>query len=69
MSPLPSHQEPLKQAAIDFRNNANEASIPLQSYDCGFLRGIATIALSGAKGSVVPQVPNSNNVAAKQAIA
>ena len=69
MSLINSHKEELKQLEIDFRNNANEASIPLQSYDCGFLRGIATIALSGAKGSVVPQVPNINNVAAKQAIA
>ena len=68
MSLIKSHKEELKQLEIDFRNNANEASIPLQSYDCGFLRGIATIALSGAKGSVVPKVPN-NNVAAKQAIA
>lgn len=69
MSLIKSHKEELKQLEIDFRNNANEASIPLQSYDCGFLRGIATIALSGAKGSAVPQVPNINNVAAKQAIA
>ena len=69
MSLINSHKEELKQLEIDFRNNANEASIPLQSYDCGFLRGIATIALSGAKGSAVPQVPNINNVAAKQAIA
>ena len=69
MSLIKSHKEELKQLEIDFRNNANETSIPLQSYDCGFLRGIATIALSGAKGSAVPQVPNINNVAAKQAIA
>ena len=68
MSLIKSHKEELKQLEIDFRNNANEVSIPLQSYDCGFLRGIATIALSGAKGSIVPKVPN-NNVAAKQAIA
>ena len=69
MSLIHAHKEELRTFGDDISNNANEASIPLQSYDCGFLRGIATIALSGAKGSVVPQVPNSNNVAAKQAIA
>ena len=41
MSTINAHKEELKQLEADFRNNANEASIPLQSYDCGFLRGIA----------------------------
>lgn len=47
MSIINSHKEELRQLEDDFRNNANEASIPLKSYECGFLRGIATIALSG----------------------
>lgn len=41
-----AHKAELAQLEQDFRNNANEASVPLQSYDCGFLRGIATIAMS-----------------------
>ena len=53
----------------DFRNNANEASIPLQSYNCGFLRGIATIAMSGTKGTPISHMQNVNNIASKQAIA
>ena len=50
-----AHKAELAQLEQDFRNNANEASVPLQSYDCGFLRGIATIAMSRT-GSTV-QVP------------
>lgn len=42
-----AHKEELQQLEDDFKNNANEASIPLKSYECGFLRGISTIALSG----------------------
>ena len=41
-----AHKAELEKLEQDFRSNANEASVPLQSYDCGFLRGIATIALS-----------------------
>lgn len=63
-----AHKEELRQLEADFRNNANEASIPLQSYDCGFLRGIATIALSGSNGRVA-KMPNSNVGAVNQAIA
>ena len=45
MSIIITHKSELAQLEEDFRNNANEASVPLQSYDCGFLRGIATIAM------------------------
>ena len=47
MTIINTHKQELKKLEEDFRNNANEASIPLQSYDCGFLRGIATIAMGG----------------------
>lgn len=47
MAIINAHREELQQLEDGFRNNANEASIPLKSYKCGFLRGIATIALSG----------------------
>lgn len=47
-----AHKLELAQLEQDFKNNANEASVPLQSYDCGFLRGIATIAMSSAGTTV-----------------
>ena len=43
---ISAHKAELEKLEQDFRSNANEASVPLQSYDCGFLRGIATIALT-----------------------
>ena len=43
-----AHKEELSQLEHDFRNNANEASVPLMSYECGFLRGISTIAMAGS---------------------
>ena len=46
MAIINTHKAELEQLENDFRNNANEASVPLQSYDCGFLRGIATIAMA-----------------------
>lgn len=52
MSVIKSHKEELANLEEDFKNNINEASIPLQSYECGFLRGVATIAMS------VPQQQN-----------
>lgn len=62
MSIINSHKEELKQLEDDFRNNANEASIPLKSYECGFLRGIATIALSGTpQNTSMPSMSFSNS--------
>ena len=58
MSIINSHKEELSKLEEDFRNNANEASIPLKSYECGFLRGVATIALSGTPQSA--PMPNMN---------
>lgn len=52
MTIIKTHKEELRQLEEDFKNNANEASIPLKSYDCGFLRGVATIALSSSGNSV-----------------
>ncbi len=52
-----THEEELKQLETEFRNNSNEISIPLKSYECGFLRGIATIALSGTiKSTSMPEM-------------
>lgn len=52
MTIIKTHKEELRQLEEDFKNDANEASIPLKSYDCGFLRGIATIALSNSGNKV-----------------
>jgi hypothetical protein len=57
MTIIKTHKEELKQLEADFRNDSNEASIPLKSYECGFLRGIATIALSGTiKSTTMPEM-------------
>jgi len=53
-----THKKELKELEENFRNNGNNSSIPLQSYNCGFLRGIATIALS--QGSSTPKMPADN---------
>ena len=56
MAIIATHKEELNQLESDFRNNANEASIPLQSYKCGFLRGIATITMAVPnRSAVMPQ--------------
>lgn len=55
-----AHKEELRQLEADFRNNVNDASIPLLSYNCGFLRGIATVQMSGTGG--IPQSPVIPNV-------
>ena len=70
LSVINSHKEELRQLEADFRNNENEASVPVTSYECGFLRGISTIALTApAKVQPAPQISvspflNSNKVTA-----
>ena len=67
MSTIKAHKAELKELEEDFRNNEKEASIPLQSYECGFLRGIATIALGNAgKATTIPQmnIPETTNLVA-----
>lgn len=54
MAVINSHLEELSKLENDFRNNANEASVPLMSYECGFLRGVSTIAMAGSNRT--PQV-------------
>ena len=56
MAIINTHKAELDQLEEDFRNNANEVSVPLQSYDCGFLRGIATIAMATpTRNATMPQ--------------
>ncbi len=42
-----AHKQELAELEKDFTSNENEASIPLKSYECGFLRGIATVTMAG----------------------
>lgn len=57
MSVVVAHKTELANLETDFRNNANEASVPLMSYECGFLRGVSAIALSTpAQSPTVPEV-------------
>lgn len=61
-----THRAELQKLESDFRNNTNEASIPLQSYECGFLRGISTIALSVAnrtgRATSFSRVPSQSDI-------
>lgn len=68
MQLINAHKTELEQLENDFRSNINAASIPLQSYECGFLRGIATVALSGNKSGVTSSSLNGQ-FANKQATA
>ena len=63
------HKKKLADLEADFRNNANEASIPLQSYECGFLRGIATVSLGSGQSQIMPQMLRTDNSVVKQSIA
>ena len=57
MSVINAHKEELAQLEADFRNNTNEASVPLMSYECGFLRGISTINMASPSKTNVLQAP------------
>ncbi len=68
MSVINAHKNELAQLEQDFRNNSNEASVPLMSYECGFLRGVSTIAMAGPAKTRTAQAPlyqshNAQNVA------
>lgn len=63
MSTILAHKAELKELENDFRNNQEEASVPLQSYECGFLRGIATIALGNSgQAKTIPHMNIPENV-------
>ena len=57
MAVIIAHKNELSQLEHDFRNNANEASVPLMSYECGFLRGVSTIAMAGSTNKQTMKVP------------
>lgn len=63
MSTIIAHKAELEELENDFRNNEQEASVPLQSYECGFLRGIATIALGNTgQAKTIPHMNIPENV-------
>ena len=59
MAVINAHKEELSRLETDFSNNANEASVPLMSYECGFLRGVSAIAMTTptAQNQTTPQMP------------
>lgn len=61
MAVINAHKEELNKLEMDFRNNANEASVPLMSYECGFLRGVSAIAMSSpsAPTQTETQIPSA----------
>ena len=70
MAVINAHKEELSQLEHDFRNNANEASVPLMSYECGFLRGVSTIAMAGSNRTQTVETPisptlNAQSIAVK----
>ncbi len=60
MAIINAHKDELSRLEHDFRNNANEASVPLMSYECGFLRGVSTIAMAGSARTQMAKTPVSS---------
>ncbi len=55
MAIITTHKQELEQLEREFKAD-DQASVPLQSYNCGFLRGVATIAMtSPQRKAVMPQ--------------
>ena len=57
MAVINAHKNELSQLERDFRNNANESSVPLMSYECGFLRCVSTINMVGSANKKTMQMP------------
>lgn len=55
LSIIKTHKVELERLEGDFRNNANEASVALQSYESGFLRGVSTIVMAMPNRGVVEE--------------
>ena len=69
MTIINTHKKELAVLEGEFRNNSSE-SVPLQSYDCGFLRGMATIILSTPNNNVtMAQVPTASTMTSNRASA
>ena len=68
MSIINTHKQELEQLEREFKTN-DQASVPLQSYNCGFLRGVATIAMTSPQRKVMPQVNASQPLSQQRATA
>ena len=51
MSIINTHKSELEQLEREFKGD-KDASVPLQSYNCGFLRAVATIAMSSPQQTI-----------------
>lgn len=54
MAIITTHKQELEQLEREFKAD-DQASVPLQSYNCGFLRGVATIAMTSPQRKAMPQ--------------
>ena len=54
MAIITTHKQELEQLEREFRAD-EQTSVPLQSYNCGFLRGVATIAMTNPQRKTMPQ--------------
>ena len=58
MSIILSHKEELTRLEEDFRQKGTETSVPLMSYECGFLRGVSAIVMSAP--AQAPSAPDQS---------
>lgn len=68
MSIITTHKQELEQLEREFKAD-DQVSVPLQSYNCGFLRGVATIAMTSPQRKVMPQVNASQPLSQQRATA
>ena len=68
MSIINTHKQELEQLEREFKTD-DQASVPLQSYNCGFLRGVATIAMTSPRRKVMPKIDVSQPLSQQRATA
>lgn len=69
MAIITTHKQELEQLEREFKAD-DQTSVPLQSYNCGFLRGIATIAMTSPQRKVaMPQTNVSQPLSQQRATA
>ncbi len=68
MSIITTHKQELEQLEREFKAD-DQASVPLQSYNCGFLRGVATIAMTSPQRKTMPQASIAQPLSQQRATA
>lgn len=58
---IEAHKQELEELESSFTKGSNDATIALQSYECGFLKGLASIMLGSANRKVTPIIGETNN--------